>query len=73
MTSNIEWISVKDRLPPRAYMDVLVSFINHEIEKNPMAMEVSYLYPSGEWDTETAAYYPLTHWAELPSPPKQGE
>lgn len=70
--SEIKWISVNDRLP-KSYDDVLVAFINHIIEKNPMGMEVSYIMPNGEWHTETARYYPLTHWAELPSPPKLSE
>lgn len=70
--NNIEWVSVKDKLP-KSYDNVLVAFINHEIEKNPMGMEVSYIFPSGKWHTETALYYPLTHWAELPEPPKQSE
>lgn len=69
---QIEWISVNDRLPPH-YEDVLVAFINHVIEKNPMGMEVSYVFPSGQWHTETAKYYPLTHWAKLPTPPVQGD
>lgn len=70
--SEIEWVSVSDRLPHH-YENVLVAFINHVIEKNPMGMEVSYIFPSEEWHTETARYYPLTHWAELPSPPNQSE
>lgn len=43
---QIEWISVNDRLPHH-YENVLVAFINHVIEKNPMGMEVSYVFPDG--------------------------
>ncbi len=68
-----KWVSIEDALPI-PYKRVLVNITGDSPE-----VYVSYLDHLGEWVYngqylyETSWYQEVTHWAELPLPPKEGE
>ena len=56
------WISVKDRLP-----DTCVCVLVHYDDGN---MLVDAIGSDGEWMDEDFIYGNITHWMQLPEPPK---
>ena len=69
---KMEWISVKERMPDRAY-NVIVC-IQDNSSGNRHVGEGYYSHTSREWvlgDIVVSFYYQtLTHWMPLPKPPK---
>lgn len=64
------WISVEERLP-----EPFVSVLVHMPEENPyLTVREGYISSDGVW---VAGYFKrepdeVTHWAEMPEPPKEG-
>lgn len=66
--AQMKWISVDDRVPEQ-FVSVLVYMPG---EYHLPTVREGYLRPDGKWD---AAYYTrtpdeVTHWANMPEPPK---
>ena len=60
-----EWISVKEKLP-EPFVDVLTF--------DSMGFyAMDYVNTMGEWDSGESEANPVTHWAKLPEPPKEGQ
>ncbi len=71
------WISVEERLPT-PYTPVLVIYLNYN-DGEPCNDGVAAIDPFGEWgwwdgdEADETVLVSITHWMELPEPPKEGE
>jgi hypothetical protein len=64
---NMEWISVKDRLPDDRSEMYLVWYTKTN------SWEFAFIEHDGEWDLPDQGWggANVTHWMPLPEPPKQ--
>lgn len=63
------WISVKDRLP-----EPFISVLIYIPEDKPLpTVNEGFMSDDGTWMVLYGYAVPVTHWMELPKPPKEDE
>ena len=64
MVSEIVWIPVTERLPPR-HTSVLITYVSGP---DRQALSVASLDYNGNWFAHVGTFADVTAWAELPKP-----
>lgn len=67
-----EWISVKDRLPPKSSEDWYNIVLTKQRGRTKRVVRVGYWdgYHKRFWGFEAPFDYNVTHWMPLPEPPE---